>query len=92
MAPGGSGELHDVVVNRVGHGESIDVGDDLVELDGVGDRLEFVVALRSGLLRDRQAWVYAGAGIMADSDPAAEYAETELKMQALLGALHGDCR
>jgi isochorismate synthase len=57
--------------------------------DASGDG-EFVVALRSGLLRDGKAWVYAGAGIMADSDPDAEYAETELKMQALLGALHGD--
>lgn len=53
---------------------------------------EFYVALRSGLLRDGKAWVYAGAGIMADSDPDAEHAETELKMQALLGALHGDTR
>jgi menaquinone-specific isochorismate synthase len=59
--------------------------------DASGDG-EFVVALRSGLLRDGKAWVYAGAGIMADSDPEAEYAETELKMQALLGALHGDGR
>ncbi|MEM9731567.1 MAG: isochorismate synthase, partial [Myxococcota bacterium] len=59
--------------------------------DANGDG-EFFVALRSGLLRDNQAWVYAGAGIMADSDPDAEYAETELKMQALLGALHGDAR
>jgi len=59
--------------------------------DAAGDG-EFVVALRSGLLRDGKAWVYAGAGIMADSDPDAEYAETELKMQALLGALHGDGR
>jgi isochorismate synthase len=60
-------------------------------VDANGDG-EFVVALRSGLLRDGKAWVYAGAGIMADSDPDAEYAETELKMQALLGALHGDGR
>jgi len=59
--------------------------------DANGDG-EFFVALRSGLLRDGKAWVYAGAGIMADSDPDAEYAETELKMQALLGALHGDGR
>ena len=59
--------------------------------DATGDG-EFVVALRSGLLRDGKAWVYAGAGIMADSDPDTEYAETELKMQALLGALHGDGR
>lgn len=59
--------------------------------DASGDG-EFVVALRSGLLRDGKAWVYAGAGIMGDSDPDAEYVETELKMQALLGALHGDNR
>jgi isochorismate synthase len=59
--------------------------------DASGDG-EFVVALRSGLLRDGKAWVYAGAGIMGDSDPDAEYVETELKMQALLGALHGDSR
>jgi len=59
--------------------------------DATGDG-EFVVALRSGLLLGGKAWVYAGAGIMADSDPDAEYAETELKMQALLGALHGDSR
>lgn len=59
--------------------------------DAAGDG-EFVVALRSGLLREGKAWVYAGAGIMADSDPEAEYVETELKMQALLGALHGDGR
>jgi len=59
--------------------------------DASGDG-DFVVALRSGLLRDGKAWVYAGAGIMGDSDPQAEYAETELKMQALLGALHGDGR
>jgi isochorismate synthase len=60
-------------------------------VDAAGDG-EFVVALRSGLIRDGKAWVYAGAGIMADSDPEAEYVETELKMQALLGALHGDGR
>ena len=59
--------------------------------DASGDG-EFVVALRSGLIRDGKAWVYAGAGIMGDSDPQSEYAETELKMQALLGALHGDGR
>lgn len=45
---------------------------------------EFCVALRSGLLRDRSARLYAGAGIVAESDPAAELAETELKLDALL--------
>ncbi|MGZ5309569.1 MAG: isochorismate synthase [Solirubrobacterales bacterium] len=48
---------------------------------------EFCVALRSALLRDRTAHLYAGAGIVADSDPAAELAETELKLEALLPIL-----
>ncbi|MCD6016280.1 MAG: isochorismate synthase [Solirubrobacterales bacterium] len=50
---------------------------------------ELCVALRSALLRDRTAHLYAGAGIVADSDPAAELAETELKLEALLPLLAG---
>ena len=50
---------------------------------------EFCVALRSGLLRDRVAHLYAGAGIVAGSDPAAELAETEIKLGALLPLLAG---
>ncbi len=50
---------------------------------------EMCVALRSALLRDRSAHLYAGAGIVADSDPAAELAETELKLDALLPLLAG---
>ncbi len=48
---------------------------------------EFCVALRSALLRDRTAHLFAGAGIVADSDPASELAETELKLEALLPLL-----
>ena len=50
---------------------------------------EFCVALRSALLRDRTAHCYAGAGIVADSDPSAELAETEIKLAALLPLLAG---
>jgi len=45
---------------------------------------EFCVALRSALLRDREARLFAGVGVVAGSDPAAELAETEVKLQALL--------
>ena len=38
---------------------------------------EFCVALRSALLRDRGAHLYAGCGIVAGSDPAAEEAALE---------------
>ncbi len=50
---------------------------------------EFCVALRSALLRDRTAHLYAGAGIVAASDPAAELAETEVKLGATLPLLAG---
>jgi isochorismate synthase len=50
---------------------------------------EFCVALRSALLRDRFAHLYAGAGIVVASDPAAELAETEVKLGALLPLIAG---
>jgi salicylate biosynthesis isochorismate synthase/menaquinone-specific isochorismate synthase len=55
-------------------------------MDFTGDG-EFCVALRSALLRDRAATLFAGAGIVADSDPSGELAETELKLDALLPLL-----
>ncbi|MGN6254569.1 MAG: isochorismate synthase [Solirubrobacterales bacterium] len=48
---------------------------------------EFCVALRSALLRDREAHLFAGVGVVAGSDPAAELAETEVKLGALLPVL-----
>jgi len=54
--------------------------------DAAGDG-EFWVAIRSALLRDRQAWLYAGAGIVAGSDPHREYEETAVKLRAMLYAL-----
>jgi salicylate biosynthesis isochorismate synthase/menaquinone-specific isochorismate synthase len=48
---------------------------------------EFCVALRSALLRDREAHLFAGVGVVAGSDPAAELAETEVKLEALLPLL-----
>lgn len=48
---------------------------------------EFFVGLRSALVEGPRARVYAGAGIVAGSTPDQEWAETELKLQALLAAL-----
>ena len=52
--------------------------------DGSG---EATVVLRCAVLRGRTAELYAGAGIVADSDPRMELAETELKFQTMLDAL-----
>ncbi len=48
---------------------------------------EFCVALRCALLRGPVAHLYAGCGIVADSVPAEELAETEVKLAALLPLL-----
>ena len=48
---------------------------------------EFCVALRSALLIGPVARLYAGVGVVRDSDPAAELAETEVKLRALLPVL-----
>jgi salicylate biosynthesis isochorismate synthase/menaquinone-specific isochorismate synthase len=56
--------------------------------DASGDG-EFCVALRCALLRGERASAFAGNGIVADSDPASELAETEVKLSALLPLLAG---
>jgi menaquinone-specific isochorismate synthase len=48
---------------------------------------EFIVGLRSALVNGANARMYAGAGIVAGSSPALEFAETELKFRAMQGAL-----
>ena len=57
-------------------------------IDAAGDG-EFAVGLRSALVRGARAWLFAGAGIMGDSDPEAELAEIELKFRPLTSALGG---
>jgi isochorismate synthase EntC len=55
-------------------------------LDGQGEG-EFAVALRSALVRLDHAWLFAGNGIMGDSQPEAEFAEVNLKFRPLTEAL-----
>ncbi|MCC6313499.1 MAG: isochorismate synthase [Thermomicrobiales bacterium] len=55
-------------------------------INGVGDG-EFAVAIRSALIAGNEARLYAGCGVMRDSDPEAEYEETQLKLQAIGAAL-----
>jgi anthranilate synthase component 1 len=55
-------------------------------LDFAGN-LDFCIAIRTITMRDGIASVQAGAGIVADSDPPAEYEETRDKARALFQAL-----
>jgi menaquinone-specific isochorismate synthase len=55
-------------------------------IDRNGDG-EFVVALRGGEIDGTRAVLHAGAGIVAGSDPDAEWAETQQKLTPMLQAL-----
>ncbi len=49
--------------------------------------LDFCIAIRTIVMKDDTARIQAGAGIVADSEPAAEYEETRSKAEALFQAL-----
>ncbi len=50
-------------------------------------RLDFCIAIRTVVMENGRASVQAGAGIVADSDPQAEYDESTAKAKALLTAI-----
>ena len=54
------------------------------DLDG-----QFTAAIRSAVAQDARVWIYAGAGIVADSAPDLEWDETALKLRPMLAA-HGE--
>jgi menaquinone-specific isochorismate synthase len=55
-------------------------------VDAQGDGA-WALGIRSARIDGPKASMFAGVGVVADSDPAAELAETQLKLQALLAAL-----
>jgi isochorismate synthase len=52
---------------------------------------EFFVALRSGLIGPTEVSLFAGSGLVRDSDPDREAAETSLKLSSLQEALEANC-
>ena len=54
-------------------------------LSFAGD-MDVAIAIRTGVVKDNTLYVQAGAGIVADSDPGAEWQETEAKNRAVLRA------
>ena len=50
---------------------------------------EFAVAIRSALIQKNQASLFAGCGVVKDSDPQSEYEETKIKLLPMLTVLGG---
>jgi isochorismate synthase EntC len=87
--PAVGGAPRDAALEWLAEHEAIDRGwfagpVGFVQSNGDG---EFDVALRSALVRGRSATAWAGAGIVARSEPRAEFTETELKLRTVLGPL-----
>ncbi|WP_044304298.1 isochorismate synthase, partial [Richelia intracellularis] len=87
--PAVAGTLPDIACTEIRRYESFERGlyaSPLGWLDAEGN-CEFIVGIRSALIDGNYARLYAGAGIVAGSDPNKELAEIQLKLQALLRAL-----
>ncbi len=89
--PAVGGEPHDAAAALIPALEGLDRGwyAGPVGWTDVNEDGEFCVALRCALLSGPTARLYAGVGVVRESDPAAELAETEVKLGALLPVLSG---
>ncbi|AWB27863.1 isochorismate synthase [Halococcoides cellulosivorans] len=87
--PAVGGQPPDRAMMRIADLEGIDRGWYAAPVgwfDATGDG-SFAVAIRSALIEGRRAHCFAGAGLVADSDPDAEWSETELKYRPMLDLL-----
>ncbi len=87
--PAVAGTPRDIAQQQIHHYEAFDrslYAAPIGWIDHQGNG-EFIVGIRSALLDGNRARLYAGAGIVAGSEPEKELAEIQLKLQALLRAL-----
>lgn len=87
--PSVGGQPRDVALRFIRDHEGLDRGwyaGPVGWLDALGQG-EFAVAIRSALLNGNEATMFAGCGIVADSDPELEYTESCLKLRPMLSAL-----
>ena len=87
--PAVGGEPRDTALGLIDEHEGFDRGwyaGPVGWLGADGDG-ELMVALRSGIVDHTRATLFAGCGIVADSDPAREWEESRMKLRALASAL-----
>ncbi len=87
--PAVGGEPRDAALDLIAEHEGFDRGwyaGPVGWLGADGDG-ELMVALRCGLVEGQRATLYAGCGIVADSDPACEWEESRIKLRPVISAL-----
>ncbi|MBD2256176.1 isochorismate synthase [Pseudanabaena sp. FACHB-2040] len=87
--PAVAGVPTEAACQEIWHHEAFDRSLYAAPLGWVDDRgnSEFIVGIRSALIQENRARLYAGAGIVVGSDPERELAEIQLKLRALGEAL-----
>jgi isochorismate synthase len=87
--PAVGGQPRDVALAMVDEHEGFDRGWYAGPIGWLGadDDGELCVALRCGIVDHTRATLFAGCGIVADSDPAAEWEESRIKLRAVVSAL-----
>jgi menaquinone-specific isochorismate synthase len=87
--PALGGSPRDLALEFIRHAESVPRGWYAGPIGWIDSNMdgEFGVGIRSAVAQDRRVWLYAGAGIVADSDPKKEWLETALKFQPMFSAL-----
>ncbi len=87
--PAVGGEPRDVALALLDEHEGFDRGwyaGPVGWLGADGDG-ELCVALRCGIVDRTEAWLFAGCGIVADSDPDLEWEESRIKLRAVISSL-----
>lgn len=87
--PALGGDPRDVAMQLMGDYEPVPRGWYAAPVGWIDRNLDgqFGVAIRSAVAQERRVWLYAGAGIVAESDPQKEWHETALKFTPMLNAL-----
>ncbi|HKY97825.1 MAG TPA: isochorismate synthase [Gemmatimonadaceae bacterium] len=86
--PAVGGTPRDTALEFIRENEALDRGWYAAPVGWIGESSgEFAVALRSALIQGDHATLYAGCGIVMNSDPEMEVEESNLKLQAMKSAL-----
>lgn len=87
--PALGGDPQDIAMNLIGDYEPVPRGWYAAPVGWIDRNLDgqFAVAIRSAVAQQKRVWLYAGAGIVKDSDPQKEWDETGLKFTPMLNAL-----
>ncbi|MGJ3239854.1 MAG: isochorismate synthase [Anaerolineae bacterium] len=87
--PALGGDPREIAMQMIGQYESVPRGWYAAPVGWIDRHLDgqFGVAIRSAVAQEKRVWLYAGAGIVAESDPQKEWEETALKFTPMLNAL-----